>query len=424
MNVVSLFNGMNTGRQALENVGIKVKKYYSSEIKPYAIELTQHHFPDTIQVGDVTKWKEWDIDWESIDLILSGSPCQDLSAAGKRAGINGSRSSLFFVFVEILEHIKTLNPKVLFLQENVGSASKLDVGIMSRALGVYPVRINSSLLTAQLRDRYYWSNIKTKETMFDIVTDIPQPKDKGIMFKDIITGGHVERVKSKTLLEQTERSFGHKDKFSEKAQEYIKGREKFGASLIYVDKDKANALLQGDYKMFIKDEIKQDIYLKKRIANGTQTPNLIYVDKDKHSCLNTGSGESSKNQEYLKHRNETTGMITLIYEHNNELRCKTNTKQGFDIVTENDCLDLSFPTSKTRRARVTKGKSPCLMESNNNLYSYKDGLVRTVNQIEMERLQGFPDGYTSILSKAKAGSLLGDGWTLPIIEHIFNFIKR
>ena len=380
MNVVSLFNGMNTGRQALENVGIKVNKYYSSEIKTYAIELTQHHFPDTIQLGDVTKWKEWDIDWKSIDLILSGSPCQDLSAAGKRAGINGSKSSLFFTFVEILEHIKTLNSNVLFLQENVGSASKLDVGIMSRALGVYPVRINSSLVTAQLRDRYYWSNIKTKETMFDLVTDIPQPKDRGIMFKDIITNGYVERVKSKTLLEQTEKSFGHKDKYSKKAQEYIKGREKFGAS-------------------------------------------LVYVDTDKHTCLNTGSGKGGS-ERYLKHRNETTGMITLIYEFDNELRCKTNTKQGYDIVTENDCLDLSFPTSTTRRAIVTKGKSPCLMESNNNLYSYKDGIVRTVNQIEMERLQGFPDGYTSILSKSKAGSLLGDGWTLPIIEHIFKFIKQ
>ena len=379
MNVVSLFNGMNTGRQALENIGIKVDKYYSSEIKPYAIELTQYHFPDTIQVGDVTKWKEWNIDWQSIDLILSGSPCQDLSAAGKRAGINGSKSSLFFVFVEILEHIKSLNPKVLFLQENVGSASKLDVGIMSRALGVYPVRINSSLVTAQLRDRYYWSNIRTKETMFDLVTDIPQPKDRKIMFKDIITGGYVERIKG-------------------------------------------NALLESDHKHFIKDEIRQDIYLKKRIDKEKQTPNLIYVDTDKHTCLNTGSGTGGT-QRYLKHRNETTGMLTLIYEHNNELRCKTNTIQGFDIVTENDCLDLSFPTSTTRRARVTKGKSPCLMESTNNLYSYKDGIVRTVNQIEMERLQGFPDGYTSILSKAKAGSLLGDGWTLPIIEHILKFAK-
>ena len=346
MNVVSLFNGMNTGRQALENVGIKIDKYYSSEIKPYAIELTQYHFPDTIQVGDVTKWREWDIDWSSIDLVLSGSPCQDLSAAGKRAGINGSKSSLFFVFVDILNHIKEFNPKVLFLQENVGSARKEDVGIMSRALGVYPVRINSSLVTAQLRDRYYWSNIRTREDgMFgDIITDIPQPEDRGIMFGVIITGGLVER-------------------------------------------DKSNALLQSDYKQMIKDDKNQSNYLKDRINKGKQTPNLIYVD-------------------------------------NNELRVKTNTIKGYDIVTENDCIDLSFPTFTTRRARVTKGKSPCLMESNNNLYSYKDGMVRTVNQLEMERLQGFPDGYTSILSTRKAASLLGDGWTLPIIEHIFKYIER
>jgi site-specific DNA-cytosine methylase len=200
------------------------------------------------------------------------------------------------------------------------------------------------------------------------------------MFKDIITGGSVERVKALAILESESRICTSQESIKKRAKkEFI--------NMIYVDKDKAGCLLHGDYKMFIKDPVKQDIYLKKRIENGQQTPNLIY-------------------------------------EINNELRCKTNTKQGFDIVTENDCLDLSFPTSTTRRGRVTKGKSPCLMESNNNLYSYKDGIVRTVNQIEMERLQGFPDGYTSILSKSKAGSLLGDGWTLPIIEHIFKFIER
>jgi site-specific DNA-cytosine methylase len=287
MNVLSLFNGMNTGRQALENVGIKVDKYYSSEIKPYAIELTQHHFHDTIQVGDVTKWREWNIDWKSIDLVLSGSPCQDLSAAGKRAGINGKKSSLFFTFVEILEHIKSLNQNVLFLQENVGSASKLDVGIMSRALGVYPVRINSSLVTAQLRDRYYWSNIKTIQTMFDTTTDIPQPKDKGILFKDIITSGEVNREKSKCLLAGLYNSFSYKDEKSKEAQHYLINREKFGTLLIY----------EKDY-------------------------------------------------------------------------------------------------------------------------------IRTVNKIEMCRLQGFPDDYCDILTTAKAGSLLGDGWTLPIIEHIFSFINK
>ena len=280
MNVVSLFNGMNTGRQALENVGIKVNKYYSSEIKPYAIELTQYHFPDTIQVGDVTKWREWDIDWQSIDLILSGSPCQDLSSAGKRAGINGSKSSLFFVFVEIFEHIKSLNPNVLFLQENVGSANKLDIGIMSRTLGVYPARINSKLLTAQLRDRYYWSNIKTKKTMFDVVTDIPQPKDKGIMFKDIITSGRVERVKALAILESESRVCTSQESIKKRA-----GRE----------------------------------------------------------------------------------FINIIYEKE---------------------------------------------------------IVRTLNKIEMCRLQGFTDSYCEILTTSNAASLLGDGWTLPIIEHIFNFIER
>jgi len=117
MNILSLFNGMNTGRVALDNVGINVNNYYSSEIKPYAIELTQHHHPDTIQVGDVTKWKEWDIDWGTIDLVLSGSPCQDLSIAGKRAGIFGSRSSLFFVFMAIRGHIKKENPDVLFYKK-------------------------------------------------------------------------------------------------------------------------------------------------------------------------------------------------------------------------------------------------------------------------------------------------------------------
>jgi hypothetical protein len=208
--------------------------------------------------------------------------------------------------------------------------------------------------------------------MFDVVTDIPQPKDRGIMFKDIITSSRVERLKTGCLMESISRV--------QHTEKGIKSREKFGVP-------------------------------------------LIYVDTDKHTCLNTLSCamENSK-QEYLKHRNETTGMITLIYEQNNELRVKTNTAKGFDIVTENDCIDLSFPTSTTRRGRVTKGKSPCLMESNNNLYSYKDGIVRTVNKVEMCRLQGFPDNYCDILSTKKSGSLLGDGWTLPIIEHIFSFI--
>lgn len=340
MNVLSLFNGMNTGRQALENVGVKVDKYYSSEIKPYAIELTQYHFPDTIQVGDVTKWREWDIDWKTIDLVLSGSPCQDLSAAGKRAGINGKKSSLFFVFIEILEHIKSLNPNVLFLQENVGSASKLDVGIMSRALGVYPVRINSSLVTAQLRDRYYWSNIRTRQDgMFgDIVTDIPQPKDKEIYLKDILDFGYTEKNKSMCLLESNSRP------------------------------------LKTPHKM-----------AKRYFEIGMS--NLIFKDDKTY------------------------------------FRVKEATKIGFVDVGENEAVDLSYPESETRRGRLMKNKSNCLLR-NNEYFVFQDNDIRYFSQNELEKLQGFDAGYTSILTRNQAACLLGDGWTLPIIEHIFNFIQK
>jgi DNA-cytosine methyltransferase len=338
MNVVSLFNGMNTGRQALENVGIKVNKYYSSEIKPYAIELTQHHFPDTIQVGDVTKWKEWDVDWKSIDLVLSGSPCQDLSAAGKRAGINGKKSSLFFTFIEILEHIKSLNPNVFFLQENVGSANKLDVGIMSRALGVYPVRINSSLVVAQMRDRYYWTNIKTKQTMFDVVTDIEQPKDRNILLKDILENGYSEKQKAMCLLESNSRPLITPSKMARR-------------------------------------------YFKIGMAN------LLFKDEKTY------------------------------------LRVKEANSIGFVDIANNEAVDLSYPKSTTRRGRSMKDKSNCLLR-NNEYFVFQDGDIRYFTQKELERLQGFRDGYTSILTRNQAACLLGDGWTLPVIEHIFLFINK
>lgn len=338
MNVLSLFNGMNTGRQALENVGIKVNKYYSSEIKPYAIELTQHHFPDTIQVGDVTKWKEWDIDWKTIDLVLSGSPCQDLSAAGKRAGINGKKSSLFFVFVDILNHIKSLNPNVLFLQENVGSASKLDVGIMSRELGVYPVRINSKLVTAQMRDRYYWTNIRTKKTMFDEVVDIPEPSDKKVFLKDILENGYVDNEKSRCILESESRPL--------------------------------------------------------------------------------------KQQHKMAHRFFNSGFTTIISKDKQTyLRVKEATKIGFVDIANNEGVDLSYPTSETRRGRSMKDKCNCLLR-NNEYFVFQDNDIRYFTQTELERLQGFEDGYTSILTRNQAACLLGDGWTLPIIEHIFSFINK
>lgn len=119
MNVLSLFDGMSCGRIALERAGIEVNKYYASELDKYAIKVTQANWPETIHLGDVTKWREWDIDWSSIDLLIGGSPCQGFSFAGKQLAFDDPRSKLFFVYVDILNHIKSVNPGVKFLLENV-----------------------------------------------------------------------------------------------------------------------------------------------------------------------------------------------------------------------------------------------------------------------------------------------------------------
>lgn len=101
MNVLSLFDGMSCGQIALRDMGVKIGRYYASEIDKHAIRQTQLNFPDTIQLGDVEKWREWQIDWASIDLLLAGSPCQGFSLAGKKKGLSDPRSRLFWVFAEI-----------------------------------------------------------------------------------------------------------------------------------------------------------------------------------------------------------------------------------------------------------------------------------------------------------------------------------
>lgn len=119
INVLSLFDGMSCGQIALNRIGIKPSKYYAAELDKYAITVTQANYPGTIQLGDVTKWREWDLDWASIDLLIGGSPCQGFSFAGKQLAFDDPRSKLFFVYVDILNHIKSVNPNVKFLLENV-----------------------------------------------------------------------------------------------------------------------------------------------------------------------------------------------------------------------------------------------------------------------------------------------------------------
>ena len=173
INVLSLFDGMSCGRQALERAGISVNLYLASEIDKYAIKITMKNYPDTVQLGDVRGVDT--VGMPKIDLLLAGSPCQGFSFAGKQLAFDDPRSVLFFEFVRILKEFKEKNPKIKFLLENV-KMKKVYQDIISEILGVEPIEINSALVSAQNRKRLYWTNIEGVE----------QPEDRGILLKDIV----------------------------------------------------------------------------------------------------------------------------------------------------------------------------------------------------------------------------------------------
>ena len=168
-NVLGCFDGISCGQVALQRMGVSYENYYASEIDKYAITVTQNHYPNTIQLGDIQNWKSWDI--EDIDLIMGGSPCQGFSLAGRRLNFSDARSKLFFTFVDIIKHFK---PKY-FLLENVLMKQEIQDAI-SKELGVQPIQINSGLVSAQSRDRLYWTNIPVPAL----------PTDKKIYLKNIV----------------------------------------------------------------------------------------------------------------------------------------------------------------------------------------------------------------------------------------------
>ena len=281
MNVLSLFDGMSCGQQALERVGIKVDNYFASEIKEHAIRLTQHHYPNTKQIGDVTKIKSSDL--PKIDLLIGGSPCQDFSSANKeKLGLNGLKSGLFYEYLRLLKECK---PKY-FLLENV-AMDDFSYNTISHLLGTFPVDINSSLVSGQLRQRSYWTNIGPE--YFDMFgmryCNIPQPNDKKITFQSILENGFTDRLKARCILESESRPLKSKDK--------------------------------------------------------------------------------------LYRRYSELGFINIVFDNNN--------------------------------------------------FNYNEN-IRILSQIELERLQTVKDGYTSILSRNDAACLLGDGWTIDVIAHIFKYL--
>lgn len=178
MNVLSLFDGMSCGRIAIERAEIAIDNYYTSEIDKYSTKVSASNYPCNIRLGDIANWRNWDIDWSSIDMIFGGFPCQAWSMAGKQLGDKDERGMLFWTMLDIMKHARHHNPKADFLIENVKMKKEFEEYIthhMANAVGnVHKILINSALVSAQNRNRYYWTSF-----------EVTQPEDKGIVLDDL-----------------------------------------------------------------------------------------------------------------------------------------------------------------------------------------------------------------------------------------------
>jgi DNA (cytosine-5)-methyltransferase 1 len=362
MNVLSLFDGMSCGQQALERNGIKVDNYFASEIDKYAITVTMANYPNTKQIGSVI-----DVDGYSlpkIDLLMGGSPCQSFSFAGKRKGMSTKdeqeiltlehylqlkkegfefegQSYLFWEYMRLLNECK---PKY-FLLENVMMGEKWEK-ILSKAIGVNPIMINSSLLSAQNRQRLYWTNIGLEPAgLFGYPqTTIEQPNDKGILLKDVLES----EVDEKYFLSEKFLNFldSHKERHNSKGTG-------FGFT-IKKEEDKANCLR----------------------ANASLCPSDNIIKSREVKQLNR-SLESGGKQPYQQNR----------------------------VYSEN-------------------GISPTLDTRSDQKSVYTNQRIRRLTPIECERLQTVKDNYTNYVSDSQRYKMLGNGWTIDVICHILNYIKQ
>lgn len=366
MNVLSLFDGMSCGQLALRRAGIKIHKYYASEIDKHAIKVTMANFPYTEQLGDVTKVNIKHL--EEIDLLLGGSPCQGFSFAGKQMNFNDPRSKLFFEYVRILKDSKERNPNLYFLLENVRMKKEYQ-DIITQHLGVEPIMIDSALVSAQRRVRLYWTNIP----------NVTQPADKGIKLKDILEDGVTDKDKSYCI-----------------DASYYKG----GNISQYFTKSRRQLVFKDDIALGAAQRGRNIVDGKRKDYLGAPTEQRIEINgTEKSNCLTSVQKDT---------------LVLIIPE---------ATKKGFVEVEDGQCVDLMYANSKTRRGRLMKNKSNCLTATSNDFMQYKDGILRKLTPVECERLQTVPDNYTNFVSNSQRYKMLGNGWTIDVITGIVRNIN-
>ena len=382
MKVLSLFDGMSCGRIALDRLGIAVDTYYASEIDKYAIEVAQKNYPDTIHVGDVTQLNA--DDFQDIDLILAGSPCQGFSFAGNQLAFDDPRSALFFEFIRLLKAIK---PKY-FLLENVKMKKEFLEVITEQVSACYPefqghdlfggriepILINSSLVSAQSRQRYYWTNIP----------NIQQPNDKGIVLRDILETDAIsdEFIHSQKSVDYMNRG---NDKWKQANNRRADGYEQSA------DKEKSFAVTANWHKGVPYNYFK--------VVSGAAFRGRAY-DKCGKRMDRDGDSVANKTKQMLELRQDRkSNAITTVYK---------------DSVVVSEIREKS----KTVRSGGRDSYDRHEWDSVDELH------WRKLTPLECERLQTVPDNYTNHVSNTQRYKMLGNGWTVDVIAHILNNMEK
>jgi len=423
MNVLSLFDGMSCGQIALERAGISVDNYYASEIDKYGIQICKKNYPNTHHVGDVTQVQSWLL--PKIDLLMGGSPCQGFSFAGKQLNFDDPRSALFFEFVRLLKETK---PKY-FLLENVRMKQEYQ-DVISEHLGVKPVMINSALLSAQNRNRLYWTNLP-----------IEQPEDKGIVLKDILEDFVGDQVKDTNRNRRHYR--GVNDKSLCMTATMYKGAGNNGMTLVPRPCEPREFNQDSTcHHAATATDIKGNESIKRVYAETGKSPTLTTMGgghreprvlcgawrgryiKDGKRQDHKGSVAGKTEQRLEIRQDEKTNTLTTVQKDNVVvLQIPEATKKGYTEIQDGDCFDLTFPKSKTRRGRNMKDKSNCLTAANYDYMRYEHPTYRKLTPMECERLQTVPDGYTEGVSNTQRYKMLGNGWTVDVIAHILKGMK-
>ena len=423
--VLSLFDGMSCGQIALNRLGIPIKTYYASEIDPYPIKVTQANYPDTIQLGDVR-----DISLESLpekpDIILAGSPCTGFSFAGKRLAFDDPQSVLFFEFVRLLKEIE---PE-WFLLENV-KMKKEYLNVITEHVGVEPILLNSALVSAQNRWRYYWTNIP----------GINEPEDRGIVLRDIleteIGKEHFYKQKSIDYMERGN------DKWQQAGSRRADGYEQTP------DTEKSFTLTANWHKgvpyNYFKDDTSR-LHKPKQVGvaaeiNGHDILKRVYSPDGKSPTLNSCSGgnREPKVAIYQKPRGtnkggirakdgKTPSLTSSSWQENNLLvKCMTEvrTPEANKIRAEHKKKTGKDWSPRHMRHLVERDddKTNTLTANTSKqhiIQIQKDSEMRwrKLTPIEAERLQTVDDNYTAHVSNSRRYHMLGNGWTIEIICHI------